>query len=77
MRAEEEFHLQPHRMVVAAQTAVVVVPLQPELRKLGRVESEIRRQPKAIGAVGVVPEGTLVAGYVLTTEPGDPPPPEP
>src|ERR1700752_5170999 len=51
---------------------MIVVPLQAELRELGRIEGEVRRQAEPVGALGVEIERTAVSGHVLAAENRDP-----
>src|SRR5205085_474632 len=46
MRPQQKFDLQPNRMFRAKQLPVIIIVLQPQLRELARVKSQIRRKSR-------------------------------
>src|ERR1044071_4323868 len=71
--AEQEFKLHPDGMRVPEQLPMIVIVLQPDLRKFARVKSQVRRDARAIIAKNIQGiESSVVAGHVLAPQAGDP-----
>src|SRR5205814_9895130 len=69
MRTEQKFHLHPDGVFITKRSALIVIVLEPDLRKLAGVPGQIRRDPSAVTAENVAcVESALVAGDELAAQ---------